>query len=67
MGNEFAPVESLWSHFESIMGRREDEGSEGEGGAKRRESRGESRAGAEGEDAEREGREDEVGEGEEER
>ncbi|KAF2688239.1 hypothetical protein K458DRAFT_361291 [Lentithecium fluviatile CBS 122367] len=25
VGNEFAPVESLWSHFESVMGAREEE------------------------------------------
>ena len=34
VGNEFAPVESLWSHFENVMGGRageEGERKEGEG------------------------------------
>ncbi|KAF1966011.1 hypothetical protein BU23DRAFT_560580 [Bimuria novae-zelandiae CBS 107.79] len=32
VGNEFAPVESLWSHFESVMG---DQGQGAEGESKR--------------------------------
>ena len=31
VGNEFAPVESLWSHFESVMGNQEGGKKEGEG------------------------------------
>lgn len=56
MGNELAPVESLWSHFESVMGPREEEAKKGG----EDEERGEKREG--GEDAEGE-EEDGGGEG----
>ncbi|PVI02518.1 hypothetical protein DM02DRAFT_303907 [Periconia macrospinosa] len=43
VGNEFAPVESLWSHFESVMGNQghssssqQQQGQEGGGGAEAR-------------------------------
>jgi DASH complex subunit DAD1 len=29
VGNEFAPVESLWSHFENVMAKDTNEGQEG--------------------------------------
>lgn len=29
VGNEFAPVESLWSHFENVMAKDPNEGQEG--------------------------------------
>jgi len=56
VGNELAPVESLWSHFESVMGPREEEAKKGG----EDEERGEKREG--GEDAEGE-EEDGGGEG----
>jgi DASH complex subunit DAD1 len=33
IGNEFASVEALWSQFETVMGRTEEEGANGEEGA----------------------------------
>jgi DASH complex subunit DAD1 len=32
VGNEFAPVESLWSHFENVMAKDTPEGETGGGG-----------------------------------
>lgn len=50
VGNEFAPVESLWSHFEGVMGPREGEG-EGEAEAETEEGHDEGRSEVEGESA----------------
>lgn len=38
VGNEFAPVESLWSHFESVMG---DQGEKEDGAKGKEEGEGE--------------------------
>jgi len=56
VGNEFSPVEALWSHFENVMATRgEEEG--GEGGGEGEKGDGEETVhGAEGEDEERSGK-----------
>lgn len=54
VGNEFAPVESLWSYFESVMGKDAEGEQEGEG---------EGRRDTEGEAGEDEERDTEVQEG----
>jgi DASH complex subunit DAD1 len=46
IGNEFASVEALWSQFETVMGRTEEAGADGEGdGAAQQDEVGEEQAG----------------------